>query len=181
MRNVFLIGAFVGLSASVPILYQASPETFHGLIAPAPVEAPAVISAPAARPMAAPATTAHRKVSIPADRTGHFRTELRFNGRKVEGLIDTGATLVAMNETTARKIGISVSRSEFKYEVNTANGKARAAVVRIDSIEIGRIRVDDVDAVVMEDKSLHNTLIGMSLLKQLARFEVKDEVLLLEQ
>ena len=120
-------------------------------------------------------------VSIPADKTGHFRTELRFNGRKVEGLIDTGATLVAMNETTARKIGITVSRSEFKYEVNTATGKARAAVVRIDSIEIGRIRVNDVDAVVMEDKSLHNTLIGMSLLKQLARFEVKDEVLLLEQ
>mgnify|MGYP000229209363 FL=1 len=181
MRNVILIGAFVGLSASVPILYQASPETFHGLIAPAPEAAPAVVSAPAARPAAAPMTSAHRKVSIQADKTGHFRTELRFNGRKVEGLIDTGATLVAMNETTARKIGISVSRSEFKYEVNTANGKARAAVVRIESIEIGRIRVADVDAVVMEDKSLRNTLIGMSLLKQLARFEVKDQVLLLEQ
>lgn len=180
MRNVILIGAFVGLSASVPILYQASPETFHGLISPAPEAAPAVVSAPAAKPAAA-STAVHRKVSIPADKTGHFRTELRFNGRKVEGLIDTGATLVAMNETTARKIGISVSRSEFKYDVNTANGKARAAVVRIDSIEIGRIRVDNVDAVVMEDKSLHNTLIGMSLLKQLARFEVKDEVLLLEQ
>ena len=180
MRNVILIGAFLGLSASVPILYQASPETFHGLISPAPEAAPAAVPAPEAKP-AAVSTAAHQKVSISADKTGHFRTELRFNGRKVEGLIDTGATLVAMNETTARKIGITVSRSEFKYEVNTANGKARAAVVRIDSIEIGRIRVNDVDAVVMEDKSLHNTLIGMSLLKQLARFEVKDEVLLLEQ
>lgn len=180
MRNVILIGAFLGLSASVPILYQASPETFHGLISPAPEAAPAAVPAPEAKP-AAVSTAAHQMVSIPADKTGHFRTELRFNGRKVEGLIDTGATLVAMNETTARKIGITVSRSEFKYEVNTANGKARAAVVRIDSIEIGRIRVNDVDAVVMEDKSLHNTLIGMSLLKQLARFEVKDEVLLLEQ
>lgn len=179
MRNVILIGAFVGLSASVPILYQASPETFHDLISPAPEAAPAVVSAPVAKPAAS--TGAHQKVSIPADKTGHFRTELRFNGRKVEGLIDTGATLVAMNETTARKIGITVSRSEFKYDVNTANGKARAAVVRVDSIEIGRIRVDGVDAVVMEDKSLHNTLIGMSLLKQLARFEVKDEVLVLEQ
>lgn len=179
MRNVILIGAFVGLSASVPILYQASPETFHDFISPAPEAAPAIVSAPAPKPAAS--TGAHQKVSIPADKTGHFRTELRFNGRKVEGLIDTGATLVAMNETTARKIGVTVSRSEFKYEVNTANGKARAAVVRIDSIEIGRIRVNDVDAVVMEDKSLHNTLIGMSLLKQLARFEVKDEVLLLEQ
>ncbi|MCO5160903.1 MAG: TIGR02281 family clan AA aspartic protease [Mesorhizobium sp.] len=180
MRNVILIGAFLGLSASVPILYQASPETFHGLIAPEPETAPAVASAPVAKP-AAPATTAHRKVSVPADRTGHFRTELRFNGRKIEGLIDTGATLVAMNETTARKVGVSVSRSDFKYDVNTANGKARAAVVRIETIEIGRIRIEDVDAVVLEDKSLRNTLIGMSLLKQLARFEVKDEVLVLEQ
>lgn len=181
MRNVLLIGAFVGVSASVPMLYQASPETFHALIAPQPESVPdgtAAQPAPAARTIAA---HGRRKMTIDADQSGHFRTEMRFNGRKVEGLIDTGATLVAMNETTARKAGITVARGDFRHEVNTANGKARAAVVRIDTLEIGRIRISGVDAVVLEDHALRNTLIGMNVLKQLARFEVKDDVLLLEQ
>jgi aspartyl protease family protein len=179
MRNIILIGGFVGLSASVPIVYQASPETFQRLIAAPPTTEQA--SVPAAEISLATAAPIGRKAQIPADASGHFRTELRINGRKVEGLIDTGATLVALNVSTARRLGVSVPPSEFKHEVNTANGKTRAAVVTLDSIEIGRIRVDDVDAVVLDDKSLRNTLIGMNMLKQLARFEVKNDVLYIEQ
>jgi aspartyl protease family protein len=176
MRNIILIGGFVGLSASVPILFQASPETFHRMIAP---EATPVVATELA--LATTAAPIGRKAQIEADKAGHFRTELRINGRKVEGLIDTGATLVALNLSTARRMGISIAQSEFKHEVNTANGKTRAAVVTLDSIEIGRIRVENVDAVVLDDKSLRNTLIGMNLLKQLARFEVKNQVLYIEQ
>lgn len=180
MRKIILIGGFVGLAASVPIVYQASPETFHRLIAPAPEATPAL---PAGTQIATAMTAPPigRKAQIPADSTGHFRTELRINGRKVDGLIDTGATLVALNLSTARRLGITVPQSEFKHEVTTANGKTRAAVVTIETIEIGRIRVENVDAVVLEDKSLRSTLIGMSMLKQLARFEVNDEVLYIEQ
>jgi aspartyl protease family protein len=180
MRNILLIGAFVGASASVPILYQASPSAFHDLVAPRQTSVPA----PAASPLPAPpAATAPggRRLAIEADRDGHFRVELRFNGRKVDGLIDTGATLVAMNETTARRSGIAITRSDFTHEVNTANGTTRAAIVRIDTLEIGRIRVGGIDALVLEDKALGTTLIGMNVLKKLARFEVKDDVLLLEQ
>ena len=179
MRNIILIGAIAGMSASVPIIYQATPETFHRLVASRPEQTPV----PAVATEVAIATTAPvgRRAQIAADEAGHFRTELRINGRKVDGLIDTGATLVALNLSTARRLGIAVPRSEFKHEVTTANGKTRAAIVRIDTIEIGRIRVENVDAVVLDDKSLHNTLIGMSMLKQLARFEVKDEVLYIEQ
>ena len=64
-------------------------------------------------------------------------------------------------------------RFTYRYDV--------AAVVTISTIEIGRIRVDDVEAVVLGDQSLRNTLIGMNMLKQFARFEVKNEVLYIEQ
>lgn len=173
MRTILLLGALVGVSASVPYFLDAGPDAPEvaptEVIAPAPVQ-PAVATAPSGR-----------RVAIPADKAGHFRTELRFNGRRVEGLIDTGATLIAMNETTARKVGVAVPRTAFKHEINTANGKTKAALVRLDTVEIGRIRVSDVDAVVLEDEALSGILVGMSLLRQLARFEVKDGTLLLEQ
>lgn len=173
MRTILLLGALVGVSASVPYFLDASTD--------GPEVAPVEVSAPPPAQRSVEAAPAGRRIAIQADKAGHFRTELRFNGRKVEGLIDTGATLVAMNETTARKVGVTAPRSAFKHEVNTANGKTKAAVVRIDTVEIGRIRVADVDAVVLEDEALSGILVGMSLLRQLARFEVKDGTLLLEQ
>ena len=173
MRIILLLGALVGVSASVPYFLDAGPD--------APKAAPVEISAPPPAQRSAEAAPVGRRIAIQADEAGHFRTELRFNGRKLEGLIDTGATLVAMNETTARRIGVAVPRSAFRHEINTANGKTKAAVVRIDTVEIGRIRVADVDAVVLGDEALSGILVGMNLLRQLARFEVKDGTLLLEQ
>ena len=122
-----------------------------------------------------------RKVRIEADKTGHYRAELKFNGRRIEGLIDTGATVVAINKSTARKIGLPVASLDFKYEVSTANGKAKAAVAMIETIDIGRIRLDNVEAMVLDDRALSGTLIGMSVLKRLSRYQVEDQVLVLEQ
>lgn len=174
MRHIIAIGIIAGLSAAVPIMLPSDPEQ---QAEPAPL-AP---SANAAKAAPANVSATGRRVAIEADEKGHFKTEFRFNGRRIEGLVDTGATYVAINETTARRIGLSVPRSAFRHEVSTANGKTKAAVARIDTVEIGRIRVSGIDAIVLEDRALSTTLIGMNLLKQLARFEVKDGVLRLEQ
>ena len=133
---------------------------------------------PKATTVSAPAG---RKVRIEADRAGHYRTELKFNGRRIEGLIDTGATVVAINKSTARKIGLPVASLDFRYEVSTANGKAKAAAAIIDTIDIGRIRLANVEAMVLDDRALGGTLIGMSVLKRLSRYQVEDQVLVLEQ
>jgi len=179
MQKVVLIGAVLGLSASVPIVFQASPDTFIDIVRPAP-QSVAIDAMSLGDPKPA-AGRSMRRVAVPADDSGHFRTALKINGRKVEGLIDTGATYVALNESTARKLGISITRVDFKHEVNTANGKTKAALVGLDTIEIGRIKVSGVDAVVLEDRALGDILVGMNLLKQLARFEVKGQVLVMEQ
>ena len=96
-------------------------------------------------------------------------------------MIDTGATLVAINETIARRAGITLSASDFKYEVDTANGKVRAAAAKIDSLQVGRIYVTDVQAVVLEDKALSKALIGMSFLSRLDTYRVENGTLVLEQ
>jgi aspartyl protease family protein len=187
LRKLILVGIFAGTSASIPILYQANPDAFHGFLksaveddSKAPVRKVAIASASKAE-KAEPEALPGRKVRVPADATGHFLADFKLNGRRVNAMVDTGATLVALNLSTAKKIGLKLTPADFKYEVSTANGNARAAGVMIDSLQIGRIAVDNVQAVVLEDSALEGTLIGMSFLKQLSKFEVEDGALLMVQ
>ena len=83
--------------------------------------------------------------------------------------------------STAKRIGINLTPADFKYEVETANGTARAASAMIDNLQIGRIYVESVQAIVLDDKALDGTLIGMSFLKRLDKFEVADGALVLTQ
>ena len=122
-----------------------------------------------------------RMVRIPMDSRGHFVTTARMNGRNIKVLVDTGATSVAINETTAKRLGIRLKKSDFRYTVNTANGAIKAAVATIDEIQIGRVSVRNVQASVVGDKSLSSTLLGMSFLKELHKFEISDKKLILTQ
>ncbi|MCR6500562.1 TIGR02281 family clan AA aspartic protease [Shinella sp. CPCC 101442] len=118
--------------------------------------------------------TGNRSAVISADANGHFSGLFSINGRKEEGLIDTGASMIALNVTTAQRLGIDKADLNFRYAVETANGKARAAYVRLDKVEIGPVKVVNVGAMVMDDKALSGTLIGMSFLKGLASYKVED-------
>jgi len=80
---------------------------------------------------------AGRVERVAMDSRGHFVVEARMNGRKSKVLVDTGATYVAINETTARKLGIRLRDSDFKHKVLTANGISLAAAAVIDEI-VGR-------------------------------------------
>ena len=83
---------------------------------------------------------------LAADPRGHFTADFKLNGRSIEAMVDTGATLVAINLSTARRIGISSRRPTSNITVDTANGKTRAASATIDSLQIGRIAVENVEA-----------------------------------
>jgi aspartyl protease family protein len=187
LRQLIILGVCAGISVLIPIAYQANPQAFHAL-----VQRGADDSAPSTTPIAAvktvrpkapakPEMLTGRKVRLAADARGHFLADFKLNGRRVEALVDTGATAVAINASTARRIGLSLKSSDFRHSVNTANGETRAAAVMIDRIEIGRVHVENIEAVVLDDKALSGTLIGMSFLKRLARFEVENGALLLVQ
>lgn len=183
LRKLVILGVFAGSSASIPVLYQSSPETFHAWLRPA-AEEPATPAAPPvklarAEPQAVQLTG--RKVAIAPDARGHFTAEFKLNGRRIEGMIDTGATLVAINMTTARRAGIVLQPSDFKYEVQTANGSTRAAAATIATLQVGRIAVENVDAVVLEDRALSETLVGLSFLNKLSKYQVDGGTLVLSQ
>jgi aspartyl protease family protein len=187
LRKLLILIVCAVASASVPMLYERNPELFHSLLKPAdePREPPTTVAKAEIRTSqpVEPATEVllGRKVKIAADQFGHFNADFRLNGRNVGAMIDTGATLVAMNASTARRIGIRIMPADFKYKVKTANGETRAAGATIDRLQIGRITVENVEAVVLDDHALEGTLIGVSFLKRLAKYQVENGALLLVQ
>ncbi|MCF1493314.1 TIGR02281 family clan AA aspartic protease [Agrobacterium vitis] len=118
---------------------------------------------------------------LTANAQGHFVTTFRINGKAVEGMIDTGASSVAINETTARRLGFGASDLDFKYKVTTANGQTAAAAVMLDRVEVDGVRVQDVRAIVLQDKALSGTLIGMTFLEKLGSYKVENGQMRLSQ
>jgi len=124
---------------------------------------------------------AGRTLRLRGDGAGHFRTEATANGRRLDVLVDTGATYVAMSERTARSIGIVPRADAFAYRAQTASGEAAAALVRIERLALGSLPARPVEAMVLRGDALGDTaLLGMSYLKGLRRFGVSDGVLTLE-
>lgn len=113
-------------------------------------------------------------VRIPRGSNGHYYARVSMNGRPIDVLVDTGASLVALTYEDAQRAGIYVKPSDFTARSRTANGIARSAIVRISRIEIGGITVRNVRGSVAEPDRLHVTLLGMSFLGQLARVEMRD-------
>jgi aspartyl protease family protein len=100
------------------------------------------------------------------DDRGHYRTQARVDGLKVDFLVDTGATAVMLSASTAARLGIRPARSEYTAKVMTGNGEIRAAVVQLSKIELGDITVRDVRALVYSDEKAGIDLLGMTFLSR---------------
>lgn len=120
-------------------------------------------------------------VEIRAGSNGHFHTPVTINGRSVDVMIDTGASLVALTYEDAERAGIFVKPSDFTHRVSTANGHARIAPVTLDMIQIGDITVRNVKAAVSERGRLDVTLLGMTFLGRLSRTEIRKGTLVLQE
>lgn len=138
--------------------------------------------APPPGPVRAVLPVRRDEVRIGADPLGQFSTDAQVNGAHISRmLVDTGATLVALSYEDAAAAGVFPSPSDFKYQVNTANGVAHVARVRLNDVRIGSLVVHDVDAVVGERGALSGSLLGMTFLSKLSKFEVGSGALTLKQ
>ncbi|MEL7229310.1 MAG: TIGR02281 family clan AA aspartic protease [Pseudomonadota bacterium] len=120
-------------------------------------------------------------VSTERDERGHFHFDTVMNGSDVPVMVDTGASVVAINMSTADSIGVEVDEESRGVTVNTANGRVKAYPVTIDEIAIGEVVVENVKAVVLGDEALSDTLLGMSFLNKLSGFNIRDGELTLRQ
>jgi aspartyl protease family protein len=122
-----------------------------------------------------------RDVVIPPGPNGHFLVEASVDGRHMNFMVDTGASLIALTASDAAMLGIHPAESEYVAMVRTANGTVRAAPVELDMVEIDDIMVHNVSAIVMPEGALSDNLLGLSFLQRLRRFEYADGKLVLEQ
>lgn len=161
------------LAATVVIGFFA-PELQRLANMPPANEAPASVATPKAAAMLG-------RAEIAADNRGHFILTGRVNGRPLAMLADTGATLVALRASDAKAAGLIVLPGDYTARVSTAGGVAEAARVHLQEIEIGDIRVTDVDALVLSDSRLATNLLGMSFLGRLKAFSIENGRLVLSQ
>jgi len=116
-------------------------------------------------------------VTFRAGRDGHFQISAEVNGADARLIFDTGASAVVLTTDDARRAGIDVDRLRFNVPVSTANGTGRAALVRLDRVEVGGIVRTNVRAFVAEPQALETSLLGMSFLETLTRYSVSSNSL----
>ncbi len=102
---------------------------------------------------------------LTGDAGGHFVTTGSINGAMVRFLVDTGATLISLGASDARRIGVDTRTGQVAI-VTTANGQARVVRVKLDLVRVGEIVVNGVDALV-HDQDMPLALLGMSFLNRL--------------
>lgn len=124
-------------------------------------------------------TSGERAVRIRGDGGGHFSALGSVNGASMRLLVDTGASTVVLKAADAEKAGISVDELSFTVAVQTANGTAYAAPVRLREVAVGPIVLDGVEALVAKPGSLNESLLGMSFLKRLRSYEVVGDFMTL--
>jgi len=166
--------AMVGLAGAVTTVGAAQAVVTLSPFARARTPEPAAMVAKVEPAQIAPAQAA----SISKGPDGHFWAQASVNGRSVRFLVDTGATAVALTATDAQRLGYSLKDLDYTYTVTTANGQARAAAVKLASVSVSGARVADVDALVIE-KGLDTSLLGMTYLGRLSRFEATRQALIL--
>jgi aspartyl protease family protein len=116
-----------------------------------------------------------------ASQDGHYYARAEVNGRPIDVMVDTGASMVALTYEDAERAGLSLRPSDFTSRVSTANGIAAVAPVMLDRITIGRITVRNVRAAVCERGKLAKTLLGMSFLSRLDNVGMSDGRLVLRE
>jgi aspartyl protease family protein len=119
-------------------------------------------------------------VALTADRAGHFTVRAGMGDRCIDLMVDTGATTVTLTHEDARQLGIHLWPDDHRVPVATANGLVRAASVRIHELRVGTIRLGDVKALVVPPGALSRSLLGMSFIGRLSRFEMRGRRLILE-
>ena len=117
-------------------------------------------------------------ISVRVSQDNHFYINTEINGKNVRFMVYTGASDIVINKETAKKIGIDIKDLKFINTYYTANGKVRGAPIRLESIKVGNIVINDVRASVNE-ADMNKSLLGMSFLNKLRGYEVKKDVLTL--
>jgi aspartyl protease family protein len=124
-----------------------------------------------------------RSVRIRKRPDGHFmvhttvQTETNGGSIALQMLVDTGASTVVLRPEDSRRLGFEIDQLRYVVPVQTANGTTYAASIRLASLSVGKIKMNNVEALVAKRGTLRENLLGMSFLNRLNSYEFSGEYL----
>ena len=110
------------------------------------------------------------RVVLEAGQGGHFVSAGQINGKHVEFIVDTGASVVSLGRPDAERIGLKLDPAQ-RVRLNTANGAVSAFRVQLASVKLGDVTLYDVPAVVLPG-TMPYVLLGNSFL---SRFQLRRD------
>jgi aspartyl protease family protein len=125
------------------------------------------------------AFTRGRIVEIARGRAGDFGISAQINGARIPMALDTGASAVVLTQDAAKAAGLPLEVLNYDVNVDTANGRTRAASVTLDRVGIGGIVERSVPALIAQPGQLRTNLLGMSFLNRLESWEVRGDRLIM--
>ncbi len=120
-----------------------------------------------------------RTVEVARTVNGDFDVTAQINGAHVAMVLDTGASSVVLTREDAKAAGLPLEVLAYTTNIETANGRTRAAPVTLDRLAIGGLVEHSVAALVAQPGQLKTSLLGMSFLNRLQSWEVRGDRLLL--
>ena len=105
------------------------------------------------------------KIVMTAYNQGHFYTTGTVNGVSVRFLVDTGATMISLGKSDARRIGLDFNRGQ-KGLTETANGQGVVSKVHLDTVRVGDVTLHNVEALIHQT-DMPMALLGMSFLNRM--------------
>ena len=122
-----------------------------------------------------------RSVRIRKRPDGHFMVHTEANGVLMQMLVDTGASTVVLRPEDGRLLGLEMDKLRYVVPVQTANGTTYAASVHLKTLSVGKIKMNNVEALVAKRGALRENLLGMSFLNRLNSYEFSGEYLTLRK
>ena len=120
-----------------------------------------------------------RVVEIARGNTGDFRVSASVNGVRIPMALDTGASAVVLTQEAAKAAGLPLEVLSYNVNVDTANGRTRAASVTLDRVGVGGVIERSVPALIAQPGQLKTNLLGMSFLNRLESWEVRGDKLVM--
>jgi aspartyl protease family protein len=108
---------------------------------------------------------------------GHYWIMVDINGRPVRFMVDSGATMTAINATTAQEVGVETDG--YPIVLSTANGRVAAKRATVRSLAVGPHKIENHSVVVSESFGDVN-LLGMNFLNSMQSWRVEANVMILQ-
>jgi aspartyl protease family protein len=123
--------------------------------------------------------TRGKNVEIARGRAGEFTVNARVNNASLSFVLDTGASAIVLTQEAAKAAGLPIEVLSYSVNVETANGRTRAAPVTLDRVAVGGIVERSVPALIAQPGQLRTNLLGMTFLNRLESWEVRGDKLVM--